>query len=275
MHARTFSITALLGVVLFLAGCAGTGRLRYESAQEAFQKGMELYDSGKYERAAEYFQAVFDFGRTHEWAADAQLYLARSYYENGEYILAASEYNRFAQIYRTDPRRADAEFERALSYYELSPPYQLDQTDTERAVEQFRLFMQRFPDHSLVDEAQEKVIELREKMAHKQFETGGLYERRELYHAAAISYETTFDQYPDTPWADDALLAAIRAYIAYSDQSIQARQPERLRKAVENYQRLVQVFPESPLVDEAEDLYEQAAARLRALDEEVPALAGS
>ncbi len=69
MHARTFSITALLGVVLFLAGCAGTGRLRYESAQEAFQKGMELYDSGRARR-----RVKLDFGRTHEWGASTRSY---------------------------------------------------------------------------------------------------------------------------------------------------------------------------------------------------------
>src|SRR5690606_5479757 len=136
--------------------------------QEAFEKGKDLYERRKFDRAIEYFQAAFNYGRTHEWAADAQLYLARSYFGNNEFILAANEFSRFSQIYRNDPRRAEAEYERAMAYYQLSPAYQLDQTDTQRAVDQFRLFIEHFPDSPLVAEAEVRIRELREKMAHKE-----------------------------------------------------------------------------------------------------------
>ena len=271
---RLFLVT-LLAAAALLAGCAGSGRLRYDSPQEAYEKGLDFYERGKYDRAIEYFQAVFDFGRATEWADDAQLYLARAYRASKQYILAANEYTRFTDIYRADPRAAEAEYERALSYYALSPGYQLDQTDTERALSDFQLFINRHPDHELVPEAEERIRELRGKLARKQYETAGLYVRRDLHEAAALSYEETFNQYPDTPWADDALVASIRAYIAFADQSIQARQPERLREAIENYERFIQIFgTDSPLAKEAEALYEEATRRLSGLGEEAPSLAG-
>ncbi|HEX7071721.1 MAG TPA: outer membrane protein assembly factor BamD, partial [Rhodothermales bacterium] len=104
---RSIRWPRLLLVLLFavsIAGCAGSSRLRYTGPQDAYQKGLSFYERGKYERAAEYLQAVFDFGRAHEWAADAQFLLAQAYYHNEEYILAASEFSRFSEIYRTDPR---------------------------------------------------------------------------------------------------------------------------------------------------------------------------
>jgi outer membrane protein assembly factor BamD len=265
MVLRSYVVLISLTAALVAAGCSGSGRLRYDSPQEAYQKGVELYERGKYQQAAEYFQAVFDFGRTHEWADDAQLYLARAYRANEQYILAASEYTRFVEIYRADPRVPEAEYERALAYYELSPNYELDQSDTERAIQYFTLFANRYPDHELFDEATARIAELRDKLAHKQFETAKLYERRELYEAAALSYEAVFDKYPDTAWADDALVGAIRAYIGFSDQSVLNRQAERLQFAVDNYERLIQIFPNSPLLKEGEQLYEQAVARLEAL----------
>lgn len=264
MHRRALSGAILIAAVL-VAGCAGGGRLRYESPQEAYDKGVERFEAGKYERAAQYFQGVFDFGRTHEWADDAQLYLARSYRANKEYILAANEYSRFTEIYRGDPRVPLAEFERAMTYYERSPNYQLDQSDTERGIEVFNLYMKRFAGHDSLQVAAERVQELREKLARKQYYTAGLYERRELYEAAALSYEVVFDKYPDTPWADDALLGAIRTYIAFSDQSVQSRQPERLKKALDHYQRLLQIFPNSELLKEAEQHYERANTRMEGL----------
>ncbi len=185
---------------------------------------------------------------------------------NREYILAASEFNRFAQIYRADPRAAEAEFQRARAYYEQSPGYQLDQSSTARAVDELQLFINRYPQHERVAEAEAMISELRDKMARKDFETAKLYERREMFEAAAIMFERVFDKYPDsTPWAERALIGAMQNYIDYADQSVVARQDERLDLAVRNYERLVQLFPESEYRDEAERLYREVMSRKEAL----------
>jgi outer membrane protein assembly factor BamD len=73
-----------------------------------------------------------------------------------------------------------------------------------------------------------------------------------------------FDKYPDTRWADDALLGAMGAYIAFSDQSVEARRAERLQKALDSYQRLL-LFTDSPLLKEAEAVYEQINTRMERL----------
>lgn len=269
------SLSLFLGTALLvIAGCAGAGRLQYDTPEEAFQRGKELYDNGKYERSIEYFQAVFNFGRTHEWADDAQLYLGRAYLANGEYLFAANELGRFSEIYRTDPRRAEAEYERAGAYYRLSPPYQLDQTDTHRAIREYQLFLQRFPESTLVSEAETRIQELREKLARKEISAAEQYARREQFEAAALQYASAFDKFPDTQWADDALLGAMQSYLAYADQSIRASQAERLLRAVDHYERLVQLFPDSPLLDEARAVDAEVRERLRALDETEAALAG-
>src|SRR5690606_2455896 len=41
----------LLSALIFLAGCAGAGRVRYETPEEAYTKGKAYYDEGKYDRA--------------------------------------------------------------------------------------------------------------------------------------------------------------------------------------------------------------------------------
>lgn len=274
LPARSSLLTAaLVALLVVAAGCSGSNKLRYDSPQEAFEKGLALHERGKHQDAIRYFRAVIQAGRTNEWADDAQLYLGRAYRADKRYLLAANEYLRFIELHRGDERVPTAEYERAMSYYALSPGYQLDQTQTRQALNAFQLFVDRHPQNELVPQAEAKIEELREKLAHKQYGAAQLYERREMYEAAAVSYETVFDQYPETTWADDALLGAINAYIEYSDLSIRARQPERLRQAIKNYERLVQIFPDSPHLEEAEALYEKAAARLEALGESAP-LAG-
>ncbi len=257
------TILSLLVSTLLLSACGSSSRLAYDTPEEAWTKGKEYYEQKKYSRAIEYLQGVFDFGRTHQWAANAQLFLARSYRANKEYLLAANEFTRFSQIYRSDPRVPDAEYELALTYFDRSPAFDLDQSDTEHAINQFRLFINRYPDSELVLEAQSRIRELREKLAHKAFSVARLYERRELFQAAAVSYEAVFDTYYDSPWADDALVGAMKMYLAFARQSIFSKQEERLKAAVTNYDRLIQIFPDSPEVKNGELIYEEVQRMLK------------
>jgi len=250
---------ALLGV---LVGCSGGNQLTYSGPEEAYKKGVDEMDEGDYQQAIRFFRAVFEYGRGNEWAPEARFKLAMAQRELGKHLVAANEFQRFTQLYRNDDLLPQAEFERANSYYLRSPMYRLDQSDSEQAISLFRLFIDRYPDHDLVPEAEEKITELRSKLARKKYEAGQLYEQRNMWQAATTVYERAFDQYPDTPWADDALLGAVRTYIRYADRSVENKQAERYRKAIENYNRLTQLFPESNLIGRAEDLYSEAREKL-------------
>ena len=253
---------------LFLGACGSAGGLKYDSPQEAFEKGKSLFDEGKFVRAAEYFQGVFDFGRSHEYAADSRLFLARAYDNSKQYLLAASEYQRFIQIYRNDERVVDAEYEYALTFYKRSPQYQLDQSDTEAALRQMQRFVDRYPASARVQDANDIIRELRQKLAYKQFETAKLYERRDLYEAAAVSFMEVFDSYPESEWADDALLAASVNYTAYADNSIEARKKERYELAKSSVARLLQSFPDSEHRAEAEALHQRLEGLTSGSDEQ-------
>jgi len=265
MLPRSLLLTLLLGL-LAVAGCSNAGQVRYNTAEDAFRKGQAQYEDGNYDRAIRFFRGVFTYGRATEWSDDAQLMLARSYRENGSLRLAATEYDRFLQLYRNDERVPQAEFERAMCYYNLSPRYQLDQTDTRRAISRFQLFLDRYPRHERAAEAQEKIKELREKLARKQYAAAQLYERREMYPAAPLTYASVFDTYPETSWADDALLGGVRTYIEYSARSVEQKQAQRLQKAIENYRRLTQLYPESDVLKQAERLYETAQQRMEEIE---------
>ena len=265
---RSFASLLLVVVLVGLAGCGGGNRLRHQSAEEAFTQGRAAYESEDYEKALRYFRAVFQYGRGNEWADDAQFYLGKTYSQQNKHLLAANEFKRFAQVYRNSQRVPEAEYLRAMAYYNLSPQYQLDQTDTRTAISLFQLFMERHPEHERVEQAQKHIQDLRTKLARKRFTAGELYERREMWEAATQTYESVFDLYPDTPWADDALHSALRAYIEYADRSILGKQDDRLQKAIQQYNRLAQLFPESDLTKDAQSMYEEAQQKLARVREQ-------
>ena len=251
----TLRSTLLLLFIALAAGCSSGGRIDAETPEASFEKGLALYERGKHLRAVEYFQHVFDFGRTNPHAADAQYYLAKSYFEDKQYLLAANEFTRFVELYRGDERVEEGAYLRAMSYYKLSPPYQLDQTDTETGLSYIRLYLSAYPQGEHAAELGAITEELRAKLSKKQYQIAQLYERRELYEAAALSFEQVLEKYPDSGYADDALLGAVRNYAAFAEASIPSKQQERYELAAAAYERLVQLFPESPLLGDAEAIY--------------------
>lgn len=262
---RTRSIfVSLLGVLLVagLVGCSGGNRVTHSGPEQAYNKGMAEYEEEDYESAIRYFRAVFNYGRGNEWAPDAQFQLAMAHRERGQYLVAANEFQRFQQLYRTDERVPRAQYERARAYYLRSPSYHLDQSHSEQAISLFQLFIDRYPNHELVSDAEEKIAELREKLAHKKYDAAEMYEQRRMWRAATRTYEGVFDQYPDTRWADNALLGAVRSYVQYADRSVASSQGERYQQAIDHYARLEQLFPDSPLLEQAKPLRNEAQRKL-------------
>ena len=234
------------------------------SAEEAYARAQEQYERRRFDTAVELYRTTLDFGRTGELADDAQLGLARSYAGSKQYLLAGAEFTRFIDLYRTDPRAEDAAYERILAYAALSPSYELDQTDTGTAIQYIDGFLAQYPTGTHAAEVQTLLGELREKLARKQYEEGRLYERRELYEAAVLSYQTLLATYPGSPYADDALFGALRAQVRFADNSVPARQEVRYREALRIYDQLTSLFPQSPTLAEAQAEYDRAYAGLRA-----------
>jgi outer membrane protein assembly factor BamD len=256
-------VLALSVVAFGLSGCSGSGSVA-GTAQEAYDRGVEAFDAGKHIRAIEHFRTALDFGRTSELADDAQLYLARSYAGSRQYLLAGNEFTRFIEFYRTDPRVEQAAYERIQAYAELSPRYELDQTDTNQAIAYIQAYLRQYPQSPNVEAASALMAEMREKLALKLFEGGRLYERRELFEAAVMTFREVLASYPTSEVADDALVAAVRAQVLFAQNSVPDRQAERYQEALRLYDQLVTLFPSSPLLREAEGLYDRAYQGRRA-----------
>ena len=255
MSLRVFALTLLVALV---SGCGGS-RAVPSSAQEAYTRGTEAFEARKYDRAVELMRATLDFGRTTEFADDAQLTLARAYRADKQYLLAGAEYTRFIEFYRTDPRVEQAAYERILAYAELSPSYDLDQTDTQQTISYIRLFLQQYGTTSEYSAAAGELLDdLTQKLARKQFESGRLYERRGLFEAAAIAYAGVLEKYPASEFADDAAYSRIRAQTSYALNSVPSKQVDRFRDALRLYDQFVTLFPSSPFLADAEAEYDRA-----------------
>lgn len=258
----------ILVAAMALVSCRSKDLIRPgDSLEVAYEKAMNQYENQNYTEAASALETVISIGRGTDYGQNAQYYLAESHYKNQRYLVAASEYNRYIQFYPNSDRRQEVEFKEALCYYNLSPRYRLDQSYTNQAIEGFRLFRSRYPDSERSEEAAEYITELREKLAHRDYNAAEFYFRTERYKSAAIYHDQVIDRFPESTWAEKALVKQIEAFILYAENSIPVRQEERFEQALDSYSTYLQLFPQGENRSRAEDLYDRALSGLNEVRE--------
>lgn len=254
-----------------LVSCRSQDLIRPGDTLEiAFEKAKSQYDQENWTTAANAFETVVSIGRGTDLGQEAQFLLAESYFNNRQYMIAASEYQRYATFYPRSERRQNADFKQALSYYNLSPRYNLDQTNTRQAIERFRLFNARYPNSELVTESSSYIEELRSKLARKKYEAAQFYVRTNRFQAGTVYHDLVIDRYPETMWAERALVDKIEAYILYADNSVRSRQKERYQEAVASYETYLQLFPRGENRSRAENLYDRAIREIERFERQDP-----
>lgn len=238
-----------------------------DSLEVAFNKAKSQYDDENWSSAASAFETVVSIGRGTDLGQQAQYLLAESYFNNRRYLLAASEYDRYASFYPRSERREDVDFKAALCYYNLSPRYRLDQSYTRQALDRFRLFNSRYPNSELVINSSQYITELRNKLARKQYEAAEFYKRTSRFNAAIVYYDLVLDSYPESEWAEQALVDKIEAYILYADNSIPSSRLARYESAISSYETYLQLFPSGENRSRAEDLYDRARRAVEGIDD--------
>lgn len=258
-----YRFSFLVLVLLVLSSCKNEDLIqRGDSLSTAYKKAMGLYQSKEYGRAVKAFETVIEIGRGTDYGQEAQYYLAQSYFNDERYLLAASEYERYISLFPRADKRQEAQFKEAYCYYQLSPRYKLDQQYTRTAIEKFRLYNDRYPNAENTDEAAKYITDLRAKLAKKLYYAADLYMRTDSYEAAIIYYDLTIDNYPETMWAQRALVDEINAYNTYANRSVRDMQDDRYQKAIDTYEKFVQLFPKGQYREQAEQYVAQARTAL-------------
>ena len=156
----------------------------------------------------------------------------------------AAEFSKLIRDIPTSEFVQDSQFMLAESYYQLSPDFQLEQSYSKKAIEEFQAFIEFFPIHPKVEEAEKKIDELYAKFAEKDFNSARIYEKLEYYSAAINYYKLVKDTYHDTDYAPRAHFKLVELLV------IRDRYDEALRYIAE----YISKYPENPDVEELKEL---------------------
>ena len=177
--------------------------------------------------------------------------------------MAAYQYENFIKSYPKSDRIEEASFYAAKSYYHQSPIYSLDQKDTFEALEKLQVFLNKYPQSSFADEANQLILELQTKIEQKDFEIAKQYYTIRDYKAAVKALDNFIAEYPGTKFREEALYQKFNAAYEIAINSFRVVMKPRLEELQQLHQTIFRYYPETLFSEDLNQKMEEVDKLLR------------
>lgn len=233
-------------------------RIKYEAA-------INYYENKDYYRASRLFEQIKPITRGLPEGEKVEFYLGYCQYQEGFFLLAAHQFKVFYETYARSEFAQEAEYMRAYSLYSNAPVYNLDQTSSMEAIIAMQNFLNKYPRSEFSDEAEEVITELQVKLETKAYENAKQYFRMERWSAAVVAFESFSNNYPDSEYNEEVSYLKFISQYNYAERSIASKQLERFMKAKDFYINLLDTYPNSEYLKEADKKYGNSLNRINEL----------
>lgn len=190
-------------------------------------------------------------------------------YGLNDFITAAFYFEEFTKQFPHSELAEDAQFMIANCYRAMSASYELDQSETQKAIEHYEFFIEQYPMSPRVEKAEAYIKELREKLMIKAYEQANLYYKIGYYKSAVIAFKNFISDYPASPYREEAAYKMIKSSLEYAKLSIETKQIERYETTIDLYQKFIERYPNSKYLSEAEECYTQAQKNLERIKKNI------
>jgi len=281
--ARRIPVIAALGLLLALSVACTNKKVNNPLANVGskqpdkvlFDRAMDAMKHNRFDVARMTLQTLINTYPDSEYVARAKLAIGDSWYaEGGSAALAQaeSEYKDFETFFPNMPEAAEAQLKIANIHYQQMEKPDRDFTHAMRAEEEYRGLILQYPDSKLVPDAKQRLLEVQEVLAEREYQIGRFYLLRQSYPASIARLKSVAEKYPLYSRADEVLFSLGQAYEGEIElvrgrqmqEAIKARLIQQFTsKAAEAYSKILTRYP---LLERSED----AKLRLAALNQPIP-----
>jgi outer membrane protein assembly factor BamD len=216
-------ITSLLATCLLATGCArDNGEDTGPGPEALYERGQRMSSNGDYVGAVGAFEDLETRYPFHPLAKQAQLEQIYAWFQAGNIEAADSTADRFI---RENPRHESVDYAyylKGLIFFDEAPDMleRLFRSDlsrrpiffTEQSFRNFKTFLERYPDSTYADDARQRMVFLRERLARFELHVARYYMRRGAWLAAANRARGILERYDGTGSMPDALEVMVLAY---------------------------------------------------------------
>lgn len=266
MKSRNFLFIIL---VFLIASCSKFNKvLKSNDYEYKLKMANQYYDNKDYRQAQVLFEELFPVFKGTPQFDDLYYKYAYTHYNLKDFTTAENLYKGYLEVFPNSPKAEEVEFMQAYCFFKQSPKAELEQANTLKAIGMFQVFVNTHGDSPKRKEAEEIIAQCQVKLERKEYLSAQLYFNLGQFRAAALTYTTLMNNYPDSQKGDEYKLMAIKAYYRYAAMSIKEKQEERYTRVVREVEDFQDRFPESKLLKEAERYLTLSTNNLKSLNNE-------
>ena len=230
-----------------------------------YEKALEYYENNQCYKSLPLLEELMSYFRMTSKGEDVYYYYAKNQYCMGDYYLAGYYFKRFVKNFPQSSRVEECAFNSAICLMKNSPDYYLDQSESYKAIDEFQLFMSKYPNSYLIDSCNKMVSNLRNRLELKSFEKGKLYYKMEKYRSATIALNTTISEFPNTNFKEEILFLILKSNYLYASNSVDSKKIERFEETIKSYYTFVDSYKNSKFARESESFYLSSLKELEKL----------
>jgi outer membrane assembly lipoprotein YfiO len=205
MNSRSYRVDwrllMLLGLAAALAGCSRGFQPRDFATPDAlFRASLMEFERKAWDNAQAGFEKLtVDLSARDPLLAPAYYFLALTHERKREFLLAAQSFERITDGFPDDTLAPVAMLGTGKAYQSLWRRPALDPENGQKAASILRALLSSYPDSKQVDEAKQRILQLEEWFAQKDYLTGVHYVRvRKATDPAIIYFKDVVQTYPET-----------------------------------------------------------------------------
>ena len=246
-------------VALSIASCSVVNNaIKSGDPQFAYQQALDLYEQEKWEKASTLFEACRHIYMGTPREDSLSFYNARCKFKEHSWDEAASLLDEYRRKFARSPFIDDAEGMYALCHYYMSPPPERDQAMTTQAIIAITEFMSRYPQSENIDEFQEMIDKLTEKLMLKSYMNAYTYFKIGRYKSAIVAFKNAMKKYPDSPYGEEMMYYTTVSAYRLAENSVESKQLDRYLATLDHYYSFLDLYPESSHLKELERMAKDA-----------------
>ncbi len=216
--AKMLLLTGALGAGIALGGCssssdAAKAALNPDPPDRMYAIADAFMAKGKWEDAAKKFE---DLDRDHPYAPEARRAIAMSsyaYYKAGKYPEAIANGKRYTTMHPGTKEAALAHYVVASSYYDEIRGPDRDQSNTRKALAEFKALKARYPDSQYAKDVDNKIRICEDSLAAAEMVVGRAYLKQKHYQSAINRFKVVATEYQTTQHVEEALMRLTEAFM--------------------------------------------------------------
>lgn len=264
MHIRAITSILLLAFMPLLFSCNGFEKVK-KSNDVNYKLSManKYFDQKQYLKAKDLYEMLLPIMKGTKNFEPLYYRYAFTHYYLKDYYSASYHFKNFINYFPTSKDADECNFLYAVSIYKTSPKPSLEQTNTVKAMEAFQSYINTHPDSKHQEEVSKYIDECRGKLEEKELIAAKLYYNISQYKAASVAFKNIMSNFPESVSSDYYQLMVIKSNYYYAKASVVTKQEERFVNVLNSYQELVDNYPKSKHLQEAEKFFTLASNNIK------------